>query len=63
MEFIYFYHCTETKEWTRVKTYKNPGVLSFHSAIVVMDSMYIFGGERSNGHHTNELWRYRFSKY
>ena len=41
----------------------NPGVRSFHSAIVVLDSMFIYGGERSNGNHTNELWRYRFGMF
>lgn len=54
----------ETKEWNRVKTNRtNPGVRSFHSAIVVLDSMFIYGGERSNGNHTNELWRYRFGMF
>ena len=48
------------KKWTRIKTLKNPGELCCHSAIVVAESMFLYGGERDEGNAIAELWRYRF---
>lgn len=41
---------------------KNPGELCCHSAIVVSESMFVYGGERCEGQAISELWRYRFGK-
>lgn len=62
LAFSNIYSLIETKKWNRIKTLKNPGNLCYHSAIVVNDSMFIYGGERGDGNSISELWRYRYGK-
>ena len=51
----------ENRQWNRIKMSRaNPGEVAYHSAIVVLDSMFLYGGEQGNGQNTNQLWRFRF---
>lgn len=50
-----------SKLWTNIKTKVNPGTLHSHAACKLPSSMLIFGGE-SNGHPSNDLWRFHFGK-
>ena len=52
---------SESRVWTRVKSYGSPGSLCGHSAVRVANSMMIFGGEGKEDY-KNELWKFNFGK-
>lgn len=47
--------------WVGIKTKVSPGPLHSHAACRLPSCMLVFGGER-DGHSTNDLWKFSFSK-
>ena len=51
----------ENNVWTTIECEECPSPRQYHSACVIGHSMYVYGGESSEGN-LNDLWQFNFSK-
>ena len=47
-----------TNNWTTLSTSNAPNAMSHAASAILNDTMFVFGGELSNGNLTNELWKF-----